>query len=112
MPKTITGLLGAIALLGACSVAPEADPAPEAHLQDDRPRVIINSDFPPLDVLAGAGCTGDDPANRCSDPDDVQSMVRLLLYSNELKIEALVASAGTFANIRAQAEHPRHAGPV
>ena len=34
-----------------------------------------------------------------SDPDDVQSMIRLLLYANDLEIEALVASAGTYANV-------------
>ena len=32
-------------------------------------------------------------------PDDVQSLIRLLLYANDLKIEALIASAGTLANI-------------
>ncbi len=46
-------------------------------------RVIISSDFPPFPVTN-------------SDPDDVQSMVRFLLYSNEFNIEGLIASAGTF----------------
>ncbi|MDA1190859.1 MAG: DUF1593 domain-containing protein [Candidatus Poribacteria bacterium] len=32
-----------------------------------------------------------------SDPDDMQSMVRFLLYSNEFDVEGLIASAGTFA---------------
>ena len=62
-----------------------------------RPRVIVSSDFPPLDVIPGKGCSG--PPERCSDPDDVQSMVRFLLYANDLDVEGLVASAGTFANI-------------
>jgi len=60
-------------------------------------RVIISTDFPPLDVIPGDDCTG--PANKCSDPDDIQSMVRFLLYTNEFDVEALIASAGTFANI-------------
>lgn len=62
-----------------------------------RPRVIIMSDFPPLDVIPGGAGYG--PQEKRSDPDDVQSMVRFLLYVNEFDVEGLVASAGTFANI-------------
>ncbi|MBL9137903.1 MAG: DUF1593 domain-containing protein [Verrucomicrobiales bacterium] len=62
-----------------------------------RPRVIILSDFPPLDVIPGDA--GHGPPEKRSDPDDIQSMVRFLLYSNEFDVEGLVASAGTFANI-------------
>ena len=61
------------------------------------PRVIISTDFPPLDVIAGKGAKPGDPPDKLSDPDDVQSMVRFLLYSNEFEVEALIASAGTFA---------------
>jgi hypothetical protein len=57
-------------------------------------RIVISSDFPPLDVCM-SGCA----ANHTSDPDDVQSMVRFLLYANEFKVEGLVASSGTFANV-------------
>lgn len=46
-------------------------------------RVMVTSDFPPFPVTN-------------SDPDDVQSMVRFLLYSNEFEVEGLIASAGTF----------------
>ena len=46
-------------------------------------RIIVTTDFPPFPVTN-------------SDPDDVQSMVRFLLYSNEFDVEGLVASAGTF----------------
>jgi hypothetical protein len=63
-----------------------------------RPRVIVSADFPPLDVIPGKACNGRPPA-RCSDPDDVQSMVRFLLYANELEVEGLVASAATLANV-------------
>ncbi|TWT35254.1 hypothetical protein KOR34_01420 [Posidoniimonas corsicana] len=58
-----------------------------------KPRVIVTSDFPPIGVVKG----GNVPNTMKSDPDDMQSMVRFLLYSNELEVEGLVASAGTFA---------------
>jgi len=57
-------------------------------------RIVISTDFPPLDVCM-SGC----PADHTSDPDDIQSMVRFLLYSNEFDVEGLVASSATFANI-------------
>lgn len=62
-----------------------------------RPRVIVLSDFPPLDVIPGGA--GHGPAEKRSDPDDVQSMVRFLVYANEFDVEGLVATAGTFANV-------------
>ena len=57
-------------------------------------RVVISSDFPPLDVCM-SGCAAD----HTSDPDDIQSMVRFLLYTNEFDIEGLIASSATFANV-------------
>ena len=60
-----------------------------------RLRVIMSSDFPPIGVVKG----GNAPNDRKSDPDDMQTMVRFLLYANEFDIEGLIASAGTFANI-------------
>lgn len=63
------------------------------------PRVIVSTDFPPLDVIPVKGVKPGDPPEKCSDPDDVQSMVRLLLYTNELEVEGMIASAGTFANV-------------
>lgn len=61
-----------------------------------RPRVVIISDFPPTNVcLPNNGC----PSSQTSDPDDVQSMVRFLLYANDFDVEGMVASSGTFANI-------------
>lgn len=62
-----------------------------------QPRVVISSDFPPVDVIAIS--LGHGPADHRSDPDDVQSMVRFLLYTNELEVEGLVASAATIANV-------------
>ncbi len=53
------------------------------YAQNNRLRVMVSSDFPPCPVTN-------------SDPDDVQSMVRFLLYSNEFDVEGLIASAGTF----------------
>ena len=57
-------------------------------------RVMMTSDFPPIGVVK----SGDNVPNTMkSDPDDMQSMVRFLLYANEFDIEGLIASAGTFA---------------
>ena len=50
--------------------------------------------LPPIGVVKG----GSVPNDQKSDPDDMQSMVRFLLYANEFDIEALIASSGTFAN--------------
>ena len=63
------------------------------------PRVIILTDFPPIDVIPGSTFKEGEPPEMYSDPDDVQSMIRLLLYANDLEIEGLVASAGSLANI-------------
>ncbi|MBN2575630.1 MAG: DUF1593 domain-containing protein [Deltaproteobacteria bacterium] len=51
-----------------------------------RYRYVHTSDFPPIPVTN-------------SDPDDVQTIVRLLLYSNELDIEGFIASAGTYSMV-------------
>lgn len=59
-------------------------------------RVIISSDFPAIPVTN-------------SDPDDVQSMVRFLLYSNEFDVEGLIASAATFG-MTAPANQPSTPG--
>lgn len=59
-----------------------------------RLRVVVLTDFPPIGVVKA----GDVPAELKSDPDDLQSMVRFLLYANEFDIEGLMATAGTFAN--------------
>ncbi len=65
-----------------------------------RPRVIITSDFPPTNVIPVRAFTnGVTPLAQCSDPDDVQSMVRFLLYVNDFDVEGVVASAGTLANV-------------
>jgi len=76
--------------IDACSQDSSSD------AEQNKPRVIVMSDFPPLDVIPGRDCDG--PAHKCSDPDDIQSMVRFLLYANEFEVEALIPSAATFAN--------------
>ncbi len=53
------------------------------HLSVAQHRVIVSTDFPAIPVTN-------------SDPDDVQSIVRFLMYSNEFDVEGLIASAGTF----------------
>jgi hypothetical protein len=63
------------------------------------PRVIILTDFPPINVIPGSTFKEGEPPEMYSDPDDVQSLIRFLLYTNDLEIEGLVASAGSLANI-------------
>jgi len=58
-------------------------------------RIVISSDFPPLDVIPGGAAYG--PDEKRSDPDDIQSMVRFLVYANEFKVEGLIASCATLA---------------
>lgn len=68
-------------------------PSMAAEPNAKRLRVIMCSDFPPIGVVKG----GNVPNTMKSDPDDMQSMVRFLLYANEFEVEGLIASAGTFA---------------
>jgi hypothetical protein len=65
------------------------------------PRVIAMTDFPPINVIPGSTFKEGEPPEMYSDPDDVQSLIRLLLYTNDLEVEALVASAGSLAISRA-----------
>jgi PKD repeat protein len=91
------GALGAEAINAHLKLSPPAagDAQPQAAIA--RPRVVVLSDFPPLDVIPVGADQG--PAEKRSDPDDVQSMVRFLLYANDFDVEGLVASAATLANV-------------
>lgn len=63
-----------------------ADPGEKQKLNNidnTRLRVMISTDLPDLALTHGG------------DPDDIQSMVRFLLFSNEFDVEGLIASAGT-----------------
>jgi hypothetical protein len=80
-----------LGLLAVQSAAGEQR-APQSNGQ--RLRVVMSSGFPPIGVVKG----GNAPNDQKSDPDDMQSMVRFLLYANEFDIEGLIASSGTFAN--------------
>ena len=88
----VCGLLLLVALVGF-------PPASSAGEPKFRPRVIISTDFPPTNVIPVKAAAKGDRPERCSDPDDVQSMVRFLVYANEFDVEGLIASAGTFANV-------------
>jgi hypothetical protein len=47
------------------------------------PRVIVSSDFPPLDVIPGKAC-GSSPPERCSDPDErFLGKLRLFLIAKQ-----------------------------
>ena len=85
-------LLTLFSLSGWANDAPADDANAPA-----KPRVIVMTDFPPLDVIPVKASYG--PPEKRSDPDDVQSMIRFLLYANELDVEGLIASAGTRAYI-------------
>jgi hypothetical protein len=66
--------------VAASASAPGAEPPPAASQPDPyvaRPRVIVMTDI-------------------ANEPDDQMSMVRFLLYSNELDVEGLVASTSTW----------------
>ena len=89
-----------LCLLATFLWAQESTPkAADGSAKSKALRVIISTDFPPLDVIPVKGVRAGDPPEKCSDPDDVQSMVRFLLYANEFEVEGLIASAGTFANV-------------
>lgn len=60
------------------------------------------TDFPPVDVIPGG--MGFGPSERRSDSDDVQSMVRFLLYTNEFDVKGIIATSATFAN-KANKQH-------
>ncbi len=93
-------LLARCAAVGSLTLACAWISAPvHATEAPRRPRIIVSSDLPPLDVIPGKGARAGDPPEKLSDPDDIQSMVRFLLYANEMDVEGLVASAGTFANV-------------
>lgn len=62
-----------------CTMLNHAQEKPGNSASQSTYRVIISSDFPPLDVIPGGAVYG--PAEKHSDPDDLQSMVRFLLYS-------------------------------
>ncbi|WP_197527388.1 nucleoside hydrolase-like domain-containing protein [Pirellulimonas nuda] len=63
----------------AIAAAPPTDASPASQGSDARPRLVVTSD------IGG-------------DPDDIQSLVRLLVYANEFEIEGLVASASGTPN--------------
>jgi hypothetical protein len=76
--------IAGLSLVGSCALF--AQPLPPAHVDDfsGHPRVVIISDIG-------------------NEPDDQMSFVRLLLYSNELDIEAMIATTSTWQK---KAMHP------
>ena len=78
--KTIISLLGLIAAIGFVAAGQlDAQALPPTHVDTftGKPRMIVISDIG-------------------NEPDDQMSLVRLLLYSNEVDIEALIASTSTW----------------
>lgn len=83
-------ILGSLFVIGTCAFGQDRHSQPVNR----RLRVVVTSDMPPIGVVKA----GKVPAEQKSDPDDMQSIVRFLLFSNELDVEALIATSGTFAN--------------
>ncbi len=77
-----------LVLLVAGSVAPAARAQQGAHFASPRPRLLVLTD------IGG-------------DPDDQQSLIRLLVHANEFEIEGLIASAsGTPNELREKVTRP------
>lgn len=95
-----TGLLAGLALAVGLQASPDADPGlaasqgpPAPPRQSPANRVDAFAGNPRLVVLTDMG----------NEPDDQMSFVRLLLYSNEIDIEGLVATTSTWQK---KATHP------
>jgi hypothetical protein len=75
----LTNILMAIGLAFAFATSASAQPLPPNHVDDftGKPRVVVLTDMG-------------------NEPDDQMSFVRLLLYANELDLEALVATTSTW----------------
>jgi len=77
--RRVQGVFLPAALALACAATLNAQPLPPTHVDSfqGHPRMIVISDIG-------------------NEPDDQMSLVRLLLYTNELDIEALIASTSTW----------------
>src|SRR5688572_26411090 len=86
IPITVFVAFSIIAPMAAAAAADH--PAPAAAVPD-RPRLLVLTD------IGG-------------DPDDQQSMIRLMLYTNEFEIEGLIASAsGTPGELKERVTKPQ-----
>lgn len=95
--RVIVNVEGTVATSAEEGTAESAATANESRSKKPtgkRLRVVMTTDFPPIGVVKG----GNFPNDQKSDPDDMQSIVRFLLYANEFDVEGLVVSSGTFAN--------------
>ncbi len=91
-PAAWSGVFAVCSFVGArsLSITAQVDAAPPTQRSSvgDRPRLLVLTD------IGG-------------DPDDTQSMIRLMLYANEFEIEGLVASAaGTPGELKERATRP------
>ena len=98
--RWMTGIAAGLALVIGLHAAPGIDPGPTAAQgpsaaprQSPANRVDVFTGNPRLVVLTDMG----------NEPDDQMSFVRLLLYSNEIDIEGLVATTSTWQR---KATHP------
>ena len=79
--RSVAGLSLLTLMLGVLAASPlmnaQAAPVPAADVFSGKPRVVIISDIG-------------------NEPDDQMSFVRLLVYSNELDLEAMIATTSTW----------------
>ncbi len=92
-PRILTFLVALSITAPLVAEQPQAPNKPIGVSVPPRLRVVVSTDFPPIGVVK----EGNVPNDQKSDPDDMQSMVRFLLYANEFDIEALLATSATFA---------------
>lgn len=78
-----------LALIGTMTAHAVEPPTTKVRETSDRPRLIVLTDI-------GGG-----------DPDDQQSMIRLMLHSNEFDIEGLIATAPTLESLRDSGTKPQ-----
>ncbi|MBK8199708.1 MAG: DUF1593 domain-containing protein [Acidobacteria bacterium] len=82
MTKSLRLAMIVAVVVGGCSAAPAAETAPAVD-PPARERVIVLTDIG-------------------TDPDDVQCLIRLMLYSNEIEIAGLVATTSVHQNDRTE----------
>ncbi len=87
--KRAAGLAGVLAVITSLVFIPVANAGESRQPSEPRPRLLVLTD------IGG-------------DPDDQQSMIRLMLYANEFEIEGLIASAsGTPGELKERIVQPQ-----
>lgn len=83
LPRAVAAVVSTATLVVALSLVPAQDDEPRTAGASAPAPAVRSTSHPRLIVTTDIG----------GDPDDTQSLIRLLLWSNEIEIEALIASA-------------------